>query len=116
MNRYQKSGMRTQCVHAGEKTDPSTGALTPNLVMSTSFAADAEASFSVEGLQEDTSFVYTRWGNPTVEQLQDKLSVLEKAEYCLAFSSGMSAITSLFFYYLSPGDHLIISDVTYAAA
>ncbi|MFC1558707.1 trans-sulfuration enzyme family protein [candidate division KSB1 bacterium] len=115
-NHRQKLKFRTLSVHAGEKVDPSTNALTPNLVMSTSFSTDADASFSVEGLQEDAPFLYTRWGNPTVNQLQEKLAALENAESCLAFSSGMSAITALFFYCLSPGDHLVISDVTYAAA
>ena len=116
VNRHKKLKIRTLSVHAGERVDPSTKALTPNLVMSTSFSVDADASFSVEGLQEDAPFIYTRWGNPTVNQLQEKLAVLENAESCLVFGSGMAAITALFFYSLSPEDHLIISDVTYAAA
>ena len=106
----------TLAVHAGEAPDPVTGASAPNLVMSTTFTAAAGSTFSVEGLTEDAPYFYTRWKNPTVEVLEKKLAALEAAESCVAFASGMAAITSLFFHLLSPGDQLIISDVTYAAA
>lgn len=106
----------TLAVHAGETPDPVTGASTPNLVLSTTFVAEAGSTFSVEGLTEDAPYFYTRWKNPTVEVLEKKLAALEGAQSCIAFASGMAAITSLFLHQLSPGDHLIISDVTYAAA
>ena len=109
------TGIRTKAVHAGERPDPVTRASAPNLVMSTSFIADADASFSVEGLEEDAPYFYTRWSNPTVHQLERKLSELEGAEACVAFASGMAAVTALFNHYLTPGDHLVISDVSYAA-
>jgi methionine-gamma-lyase len=101
-------------VHAGEKPDPATGASAPNLVMSTTFVADPDTSFSVEHMGEDHPFFYTRWANPTVDQLETKLADLEGAEACVAFGSGMAAVTALFLYHLSSGDHLVISDVSYA--
>ncbi len=115
-NPQNKLRIRTLSVHAGEKTDPCTKASSPNLVMSTTFKAEAGASFSVEGLREDAPYFYTRWKNPTVEQLETKLAAVEGTESCIAFSSGMAAITALLLYHLSPKDHLVISDVTYAAA
>jgi len=115
MGANQEAGMRTKAVHAGEKPDPITRASAPNLVMSTTFTAEAGASFSVEGLEADAPYYYTRWGNPTVRQLEQKLMALEGAEACVAFGSGMAAVTSLFFYHLSTDDHLVISDVSYAA-
>ena len=69
--------MSTTAIHAGEEADPVTGASAPNIVMSTTFVADATAGFSVEGLQEDAAWIYTRWGNPTIHQLEVKLSALE---------------------------------------
>jgi methionine-gamma-lyase len=107
--------MRTIAIHAGEFPDPVTKASAPSIVMSTTFIADPNISFSAEDFGDDTPFVYTRWGNPTVEQLEKKLAALEGAEAGLAFASGMAAITALLFYSLSPGDHLIVSDVSYAA-
>ena len=112
----QEIGIQTLAVHAGEAPDPATGASAPNIVMSTTFIAAPDASFSVEGLDEETPFIYTRWGNPTVAQLERKLSALEGAEGCIAFASGMAAISALFLHTLSAGDHLVMSDVAYAAA
>ena len=108
------TGIQTQAVHAGEKPDSVTKASSPNLVMSTTFIAEPNASFSVEGLEENAPFVYTRWGNPTVQQLERKLATLEGAECCIAFGSGMAAISALLLHKLSCGDHLLVSDIAYA--
>ncbi|MDD1694450.1 MAG: PLP-dependent aspartate aminotransferase family protein [Methanoregula sp.] len=108
-------GIRTDAIHAGESPDPVTGASAPSIVMSTTFIADAGASFSAEDFGENTPYLYTRWKNPTVDQLEQKLAALEGAEAALAFGSGMAAVTATFLYNLSAGDHLVISDVSYAA-
>lgn len=112
---FEQYGLRTKAVHAGEQPDPTTGASAPNLVMSTTFLADPDANFSVENLQENAPYFYTRWGNPTVHQLEQKLCALEGAAAAVAFGSGMAAISALFFHLLRSGDHLVISNVTYAA-
>ncbi len=44
--------------------------------MSTTFIADPDASFSVEGLLVDIPLINTCWGNPTVDQLEQALSAL----------------------------------------
>ena len=108
-------GPQTLAIHAGEEPDPITKASSPNLVMSTTFVVDADTGFSVENLQENDPWVYTRWGNPTVDQLEVKLAALEEGESAIAFGSGMAAITTLLFHLLRAGDHAIISDVAYAA-
>jgi methionine-gamma-lyase len=108
-------GDQTRAIHAGEAPDPVTKASSPNLVMSTTYVVDADTGFSVEGLQENDPWIYTRWGNPTVHQLETKLAALEEAETAVAFASGMGAITTLLFHLLRAGDHAIISDVAYAA-
>jgi cystathionine beta-lyase/cystathionine gamma-synthase len=108
-------GINTTAIHAGEAPDPVTGASAPNIVMSTTFVTDADAGFSVEGLEEDAAWVYTRWGNPTIHQLEEKLAALEHGESAIAFASGMAAITALLLHTLRSGDHAVISDVAYAA-
>jgi len=109
----RKRGIQTQAIHAGERPDPTTGASAPNLVMSSTFVVDEEVSFSANKLSEDSPFVYTRWANPTTKQLEQKLAVLEQAEACVAFASGMAATASVLFSHLNTGDHLIISNTNY---
>ncbi|MDR1809218.1 MAG: PLP-dependent aspartate aminotransferase family protein [Prevotella sp.] len=108
-------GEQTKAVHAGEAPDAVTGASSPNIVMSTTFITEADTAFSVEGLDEDRGWIYTRWGNPTIHQLEEKFAALEEAETSVAFASGMGAISALLFHLLRAGDHAIISDVAYAA-
>jgi len=110
---HRKRGIQTQAIHAGEGPDPTTGASAPNLVMSSTFVVDEEVSFSANNLSEDSPFVYTRWANPTTNQLEQKLAVLEQAEACVAFASGMAATASVLFSHLNTGDHLIISNTNY---
>jgi methionine-gamma-lyase len=75
----------------------------------------ADTTFSVEGMEAGDPFVYTRWGNPTIRQLEEKLAVLEGAETAVAFASGMSAAAALLLHTLKAGDRAVISDVAYAA-
>ncbi len=105
--------LATQAIHAGEALDPTTGAATANLVMSTSFVAEQPFGFSVNAFEGELPYFYSRWGNPTVAALEQKLAALEQAEAGLAFASGMGAIAGLMFTELSAGDHLIISEVCY---
>jgi methionine-gamma-lyase len=109
-------GLQTIAVHAGEGPDPTTRASAPNLVMSTTFLIDPDIAFSAEELEPDAPFVYTRWGNPTVRQLEEKLAALEGAEAAVGFASGMAAISALLTHVVQSGDHLIMSDVAYAGA
>jgi methionine-gamma-lyase len=106
-------GIQTLSIHAGEDPDPTTGASTPSLVMSSTYVVDEEISFSANNLDAETPFVYTRWNNPTTRQLELKLAILEQAEACIAFASGMAASAAVMLAHLSQGDHLVVSNTNY---
>ena len=110
----KKRGPNTLAVHAGEVPDPVTGASAPNLVMSSTFALDEPAGFSINAFEGERPYIYTRWGNPTVKMLEEKLAALEGAEDCVAFGSGMAATAAVLLAGLKAGDHLVMSDVNYA--
>ncbi|MDR1784055.1 MAG: PLP-dependent aspartate aminotransferase family protein [Dysgonamonadaceae bacterium] len=110
-----KEGQQTIAIHAGESPENQNNASAPPIVMSTTFTVASDTTFSVEGLSENDPWIYTRWGNPTVRQLEDKIAALENAEISVAFSSGMAAISSLLLHLLKAGDHAVVSDVAYAA-
>lgn len=115
LRRDKQYGVRTRAIHAGEGPDPTTGASAPNLVMSTTFVLDeAGGSFSALSSAGSDRYVYTRWANPTVHQLEEKLASLEGGEMAVAFGTGMGAVTGLLLHRLASGDHLVVSDVTYA--
>ena len=74
-------------------------------------AQEAEAAF-----QGDIDrFIYSRYGNPTVEALQDRMAILEGAEACLATGTGMAAIFATMACQLSAGDRVVASRALFGA-
>ncbi len=106
-------GIRTKAVHAGEASHAGSTSSAPDLVMSSTFRVSEEVSFSANKLESEAPYVYTRWANPTIGQLEAKLAALEEAEASLAFASGMAATTAVMLGHLSQGDHLVICDTNY---
>ena len=112
-NIANQNGLSTLAIHAGDEPNPATGSVA-DLIMSSTYVVKEKAGFSAHDLGENTPFIYGRWGNPTVDALQRKLSALEGADNTVCFASGMAATAAVFFSFLSAGDHLVISDVSYA--
>lgn len=105
----------TLAIHAAAPPREAGSPVTPPLVAATSFHTDPDAvGFSAQDLGGSTPHFYTRWGNPTVALLEQRLAALEGGEAGLAFASGMAAAAGLFLHRLKPGAHLLLSDVCYA--
>ncbi len=64
-HRNSPKGVMTTAIHAGEMPDPATGASAPPLHMSSTFVTDQVAGFSAHDLEENSAYLYARWGNPT---------------------------------------------------
>jgi methionine-gamma-lyase len=62
---------------------------------------------------EHMGLIYSRINNPDLEILEDRLALWDKAEMAAVFESGMSAITTTLFEFLSPGDVLVHSSPLY---
>lgn len=77
----------TTCVHAGVTPDPTTGAILPPLVQSTTYAW--------RDLDTPPAVTYARAGNATVEALERRLATLEGGSSALCFSSGLAALDAL---------------------
>ena len=104
----------TLAVHAGDTVELSK-ASAPSLALSSTFLVSEPLSFSGNEVKETDPWCYTRWGNPTVRQLENKLAALEgsKPGHCVTFASGMAASSAVMFSLLQAGDHLVVSDTCY---
>jgi len=101
---YAKHGFATRAIHAGQKPDPTTGAvMTPVYLTSTYIQSEPGAH---------TGFEYSRTQNPTRFALEDNIASLEGGAHGLAFASGCAA-TSTVMQMLSAGDHVIATDDLY---
>ncbi|WP_341207781.1 cystathionine gamma-synthase family protein [uncultured Sphingomonas sp.] len=108
----------------GHGYDPalSEGALKPPVFLTSTFvfpnAAAGKRHFEgVTGKRPGGAegLVYSRFNGPNQEILEDRLGIWEGAEDALTFSSGMSAIATLFLSLVRPGDTIVHSGPLYAA-
>jgi len=97
--------IETLAVHAGHAVDPTTGAVTPPIHLSTTFAREPDGSYR-------QGYVYSRSGNPNREALEQCLCALEGGAAAAAFASG-SAATSAILQALAPGDHVVAPEDAY---
>lgn len=94
----------TLAVHAGQQPDPTSGAVMPPIVLSSTFAQ--------QGPGVHKGYEYSRSGNPTRNTLEACIAALEGARYGLSFASGLGATTTLL-HTLRPGDHVVCGDDVY---
>ncbi|MES2178928.1 MAG: aminotransferase class I/II-fold pyridoxal phosphate-dependent enzyme [Gemmatimonadota bacterium] len=97
--------IETLAVRAGHAVDPSTGAVTPPIHLSTTFERETDGTYR-------GGHIYARTSNPNRSLLEQALTSLEKGAAAIAFSSG-SAATMAVFQALAPGGHVIAPDDAY---
>ena len=85
------------------------------LFLTSSFVFDNAAQAQARFVGGDPGVVYSRYTNPTVSMLQDRLAALEGAEACVATASGMSAILATGMSLLKAGDHIVCSASVFGA-
>lgn len=99
-----KTNIETQVVHAGERPDPSTGAIMTPIYATSTYVQSAPG--------EHQGYEYSRSQNPTREALERCLATLENGVKGFAFGSGLAAIGTIM-ETLNTGDHIIASDDLY---
>lgn len=62
---------------------------------------------------KEPGFCYTRMGNPTSQEFERRMALLEGADDGVSFASGMAAIAATILSYCQPGDNLISSSPVY---
>ena len=81
--KYLKKGFNTRSLHVGNYPDPATGAVSPPIFQTSTYAQ------SSPGVHR--GYEYTRTHNPTRSRLEECLAALENAKHCVVTSSGMSS-------------------------
>jgi cystathionine gamma-synthase len=98
-NVFDQMKIETLAVHAGQRVDPGTGAISPPIHLSTTFERDVEGTYS-------RGFMYTRNNNPNRQALEEGITALEGGAVAAAFASGTGA-SSAIFQALRPDDHVL---------
>lgn len=114
--KIKRRSFNTSAIHGSGENKKPENALNSPIFMTSTFTFDdlehAEKTFSFEC----DDYVYTRGNNPNLREFEKKMAILEGGEDSVAFASGMSAISSVLFSLLKPGDKLIAHQVVYGSS
>jgi O-succinylhomoserine sulfhydrylase len=66
-----------------------------------------EAELAFKG--DKKRYIYSRYANPTLAMFEERLALLEGADYCVATASGMSAVFAALASQLKAGDRVVAS-------
>ena len=94
----------TRTIHAGQRPDPTTGAIMPPIYQTSTYVQDA--------LGVHKGYEYARGKNPTREALERNVASLEGGRHGFAFSSGMGCLDSIMKLF-SAGDHIVSGENVY---
>ena len=85
------------------------------LYLTSSFVQPTAESAARRFAGEEEGYTYSRFTNPTVTSMEQRLAALEGAEACIGTSSGMAAITLMCMGLLKAGDHVICSQSVFGS-
>jgi O-succinylhomoserine sulfhydrylase len=77
------------------------------IFMTSGFCYDSAEAAEARFKNEQPGFVYSRFGNPTVEMFERRMALLEDAEAARATASGMAAVNAALMCQLKAGDEVV---------
>ena len=97
-------GFATDCIHAGQEPDPSTGAIITPIYQTSTYVQ--------EGIGQHKGYEYARTQNPTRRALEKNLAALEGGADAYCYASGMAA-THAVLSMVKGGQRVVVSDNVY---
>lgn len=107
-------GVGTKAVHG--RRAPRKGSLTTPIVQSSTFAFSSSEEMRRYLAGDEELYLYTRYANPTLRDLEESLATLEGGEAAAVFSSGMAATTTALIALLQAGDEVLASASLYGGS
>ena len=103
----------TEALHAGDGAWPEATPLTTPIYATSTFLFENAAELEAYQQGKGHKFIYSRYANPTVQAVEQKIAALEGGETALLTSSGMAASATALFGLLAPGDEVVCSAAIY---
>ena len=102
----KNASIETKLIH-GDRELNSTSAVAPPIFQTATFRGDSAQDFADRASRPRHPEFYTRYGNPTLSQVESVLASLEGAESALVTGSGMAAVSATVLALVSQGDHVV---------
>ncbi len=104
---------QSRIIHAGQHTDPRTGAVSTPIYQTSTFAFRDADEGAARFSGRDPGYKYTRLGNPTTAALEECISVLEGGCGALGAATGMAAVNTVYLALLEQGTHIVATEALY---
>lgn len=107
-------GLETQLVHGGIQRSHF-GEVSEALFLNSGFCYDAAETAESRFNGVAPGYVYSRYSNPTLVMLEERLAALEGAERCIVVASGMAAVFAALMSILKSGDRVVANKVLFGS-
>jgi cystathionine beta-lyase/cystathionine gamma-synthase len=103
----------TDLIHAGETDLGAAVPLTTPIYETATFVFESTQEVVAYNEGRSSKYLYSRYANPTVVSVEQKLATLDRAEAALLFSSGMGATATILMAHAKAGDEIVCSAGVY---
>ncbi|QQK79630.1 methionine gamma-lyase [Salicibibacter cibi] len=103
----------TGYIHGHEEKERHYGSLVPPIYQTSTFTFPTAESGAARFSGNESGYMYSRLGNPTVREFEERMAEAESGEKALAFASGMAAVSAVLTSLLRSGDHVLVSKGVY---
>ena len=103
----------TEALHAGDGAWPDAAPLTTPIYATSTFLFASAAELEAYQQGKGQKYIYSRYANPTVQAVEQKVAALEGGDAALLTSSGMAATATALFGLLQSGDEVVCSAAIY---
>ena len=114
-NKHKHWQPATVTIHGGKAKDEH-GALVSPLYQTATFAFANTAQGAARFAGEEPGYIYSRLGNPTITELEQRVAALEDYPAAAATATGMGAVSAAMLAFLQQGDHVLVSDAIYGCS
>jgi methionine-gamma-lyase len=108
----KNSKFETKLIHSGAIKDQFGAVVTP-IYQSSTFSFEDANDGADKFAKRKPGYIYTRIGNPTIQDLEDAMADLENGYGGIAVASGMAAVNLIYMGFLKAGDHIVASEAVY---
>ncbi len=116
MTQFKSKNIETNAIHAGRIDDKQFGSLATPLYQTSTFIFDSAQQGGERFAGESEGYIYTRLGNPTTRQLEQRVAAMECMDDAAATATGMAAVSAALMTNLQAGDHMISSKAVYGCS
>lgn len=106
-------GPATELIHAGEVDRIAAVPLATPIYETTTFVFDNAEEVRAYNEGRSAKYLYSRYTNPTVVSVEQKLAAIDNAEAALTFSSGMGATATILMAHVKAGDEVLCGAAIY---